>query len=52
MKIVCVQFDIKWEDPASNFAKVRSLVKAGANAGVELICLPELFSTELTMNSL
>lgn len=52
MKIACIQFDIKWEEPKANFSKVSSLIKEGANKGVRLICLPELFSTGVTMNSL
>ncbi|MCX7049441.1 MAG: carbon-nitrogen family hydrolase [Candidatus Sumerlaeota bacterium] len=51
MKIACVQMDIAWEAPEANLAKARSLVAQAAQSGAELVCLPELFSTGVTLNA-
>lgn len=52
MKVACVQLDIKWEEPKSNFNKAKILIKEAKNKGAEFVCLPELFSTGVTFNSL
>jgi len=52
MKIACIQLNIKWEDATSNFVRVRELIKKAKDGGAKLICLPELFSTGVTENSL
>ncbi len=51
MKTALLQLDIKWEDKNENFARVESLAEKIKDAGVDLIVLPELFSTGYTMNS-
>ncbi len=51
MKIALLQFDIAWEDKIKNFNKVKSYVEGAKNKGVELLILPELFSTGYTMNA-
>ena len=52
MKIACVQTEIVWEDQARNFLKAGSLIKNASKEGADLVCLPELFSTGVTMDSL
>jgi omega-amidase len=51
MKIACVQLNIIWENKQENFNKVEKLIREAVDKGVELVCLPELFSTGFTMNS-
>ncbi len=50
MNVVCVQFDIAWEDRAANFAKARSLLQSARVVPGSLIVLPEMFSTGFSMN--
>ena len=50
MHVVCVQFDIAWEDKASNFAAVRGLLGAAAVPPGSLVVLPEMFSTGFSMD--
>jgi predicted amidohydrolase len=51
VNIFGVQFDITWEDKASNFAKVRALVKKAAPTAESLVVLPEMFATGFSMNA-
>lgn len=49
MKIVGVQLDIAWEQPAENWSRVRRLLsKANVEPG-SLIVLPEMFATGFSM---
>ena len=51
VKVYALQFDLAWENPPANFAKVRSLLaKAPPEAGA-LVALPELFATGFSMNT-
>ncbi len=51
MRAHLVQLDIAWEDPASNFEKVRQLLdKAPVEAG-DFVLLPEMFDTGFSMNT-
>lgn len=50
MNVVCVQYEIAWEDKEASFAKVRSLLAAGRVERGSLIVLPEMFSTGFSMN--
>lgn len=43
--------NIKWEDQEVNYIRARKLIREAAKGGAELVCLPELFSTGVTMNS-
>lgn len=52
MKIACIQLDIKWENQNENFIRVEKLIKKAKDTGAELVCLPELFSTGVTENTL
>ena len=44
------QFDIKWENKAANFAKVRSLLASVPPTPGSFIVLPEMFATGFSMN--
>jgi len=50
MNVFAVQFDIRWEDKAANFAHVRTLLAANPPAPDSLIVLPEMFSTGFSMD--
>lgn len=50
MKVACIQFAILWETLEANFERVKALIKEAKQNGAELTCLPELFSTGVTMN--
>ena len=50
MQIAAVQTKIFWEDPASNYAHLEQLLKNLEN--IDLIVLPEMFTTGFTMNSM
>lgn len=50
MRAHLVQYDIAWESPSENAARVRALV-AGAGVGRgDLIVLPEMFATGFSLN--
>jgi len=51
MKIALFQFDITWEDKEKNFVKVSHLMNKIKKQKVDLVILPELFSTGYTMSS-
>jgi len=51
MRASCIQLNIKWEDQEVNYIRARKLIREVAKGGAELVCLPELFSTGVTMNS-
>ncbi len=50
MRIALFQLDTTWEDRKANLDKVGSLVKGIRDQDVDLVCLPELFSTGYTMS--
>jgi omega-amidase len=45
MRVHAVQFDIRWEDKAANFATVRRLLSISPPSRGNLIVLPEMFAT-------
>lgn len=51
MKIALIQLNIEWENQEANYAKVKKLIGEAKKKGAELVCLPELFSTGVTMNA-
>jgi omega-amidase len=51
VKIVALQFDIAWENPPANYAKVRSLLAKIPPEPGALVALPELFATGFSMNT-
>ena len=50
MRIALLQFDIAWEEKATNYDRVRIIARKAADEGADLLCLPELFATGYTMN--
>ena len=50
MKVLCVQFDVAWEDREASFARARALLDAPAGAEASLVALPEMFSTGFSMD--
>jgi predicted amidohydrolase len=50
LRIAGLQMDIAWEDRAANFEKVREHAGRARDAGVDLLVLPEMFSTGFSMN--
>ena len=51
LRVAAVQHDIVWEDPETNFQKLRPQIKDAADNGAQLVVLSEMFSTGFTMNS-
>jgi predicted amidohydrolase len=51
LRVAAVQHDIVWEDPETNFQKLRPQITEAANEGGQLVVLSEMFSTGFTMNS-
>ena len=51
MKAILCQFDIAWEDPKSNYERVRSLLHSRKIDPGTLIVLPELFASGFSMNT-
>lgn len=49
MKIAALQSDIVWEDPQSNFERLRPWVRTAATAGARLLALPEMYSHGFSM---
>ena len=49
MKVAAISLDMAWEDKQLNFRKVESII-AQLDSSVELVILPEMFSTGFTMN--
>jgi len=49
LTIALIQAPLHWEDPAANLALFDELI-GGIGAGVDLIVLPEMFTTGFTMN--
>jgi len=50
MKLIACQFDIAWEDPKANYAKVSEMLKGADLEEGSLVALPEMFPTGFTMN--
>lgn len=48
MKVIGCQWDLAWEDPESNYARVEELLAPVERA--DLIVLPEMFSSGFSMN--
>jgi omega-amidase len=52
MKISLIQLGIEWEDPDKNKKTAAGLIRKAAKEGADLVCLPELFSTGVTLDSI
>ena len=50
MRVHLVQFDIAWEDPVANRARVTALVERAAPAAGDLIVLPETAFTAFSFD--
>ncbi len=48
MRVLLVQYDIVWQDPAANFALIETSLDA-VGGGFDVCVLPEMFSTGFTM---
>lgn len=46
-----VQYDIKWEDAEANRALIDSIVSSAETSNLDLLLLPEMFSTGFSMNT-
>lgn len=51
MKIAGLQLEIAWEDPATNYRRIRPWAAAAAQAGAKLLALPEMFAYGFTMDT-
>ncbi|TPV92686.1 MAG: carbon-nitrogen family hydrolase [Myxococcales bacterium FL481] len=51
MKVSALQYDIIWEDPATNFRRLIPWIDAAAGAGTRLLVLPEMFACGFSMNT-
>lgn len=51
MKVAGIQSDIVWENPAANFAKLRTWIAAAKASGAGLVVLPEMFACGFSMNA-
>jgi predicted amidohydrolase len=49
LNIAYLQLDLVWEDAAANREKIEGLL-AGASDGIDLVVLPEMFTTGFSMN--
>jgi predicted amidohydrolase len=49
MNIACVQYDIAWENPAANHAKVTALLRSAHVSRGSLVLLPEMFPCGFSM---
>jgi len=50
MQAHLVQYDIAWEDPETNFAKVADLLDRADVERGDLVLLPEMFDTGFSFN--
>lgn len=51
MKVAAVQMDISWEQPLDNLRTAAARMAEAAEAGAELVVLPEMFSTGFSMKA-
>jgi len=51
MRLSLIQFDISWENPEENIAKVGKLVSIVGEFGCDILVLPEMWPCGFTMNS-
>ena len=51
LDVAGLQWDLAWEDPASNHRRARELATRAAGGGARLLVLPEMFSTGFTMDA-
>jgi|ETNmetMinimDraft_26_1059896.scaffolds.fasta_scaffold26007_2 predicted amidohydrolase len=51
MRIAAVQMDIVWEQPIENLRTAATRIAEAADAGADLVVLPEMFSTGFSMKT-
>lgn len=51
MRVAALQTNIVWEDPASNFERLRPRLRAAQAAGARLVVLPEMFACGFSMDT-
>ena len=51
MKVAGIQLDIRWEEPEVNLERAGGFVRDAAEAGAELVVLPEMFASGFSMAS-
>lgn len=49
LRVALGQYDTRWHDPVTSLARATTLVEASANAGADLVVLPEMCTTGFTM---
>ncbi|MEZ4906621.1 MAG: nitrilase-related carbon-nitrogen hydrolase [Saprospiraceae bacterium] len=50
LKVGFIQYDIKWEDKAANFEKIESILSQELKQDIDILVLPEMFTTGFSMN--
>ena len=51
MRVAAIQMDLAWERVDDNLERARVLIARAADAGAELVTLPEMFATGFSMNA-
>ncbi len=51
MRVAAIQMDISWEQPLDNLRTAAARIAEAAEAGAELVLLPEMFSTGFSMKT-
>jgi predicted amidohydrolase len=51
VRVAGIQFDMAWEDPATNLPRAEQRVAEAAAAGARLVVLPEMFATGFSMSA-
>lgn len=51
MRVAALQFDIAWEDPATNYRRLEPWIASAAAAGARVLVLPEMFACGFSMDT-
>lgn len=52
LKVVCIQMDIAFGDPAANYEHAEELIRQAARSGPDVLLLPELWTTGYALSDL